>query len=126
MEKSDDLKNLKVMENTHLKADFPQDPSSTAFSSTSLYFKPQKTDDEIHDVQHAKQKGNGHDEEKDGPKQTPAQAVLEATDSESNNTTTTYKPIHEPSTQDTQVVPTATTKPKTAASTTKCVINTAK
>ncbi|KAK3185546.1 hypothetical protein K4F52_005644 [Lecanicillium sp. MT-2017a] len=44
LEKSDDLKNLEAMEKTYSKVDFPADPSSTAFSSTAIYFRPRGGD----------------------------------------------------------------------------------
>lgn len=43
MEKATDLENMKIMEDTYSKHPFPQDMSSTAFSSTSIYFKPMDT-----------------------------------------------------------------------------------
>lgn len=43
MEKATDLENMKIMEETYSKHAFPQDTASTAFSSTSIYFKPMDT-----------------------------------------------------------------------------------
>lgn len=40
MEKSSDLENMKKMDKTYTRHAFPQDTASTAFSSTSIYFKP--------------------------------------------------------------------------------------
>lgn len=39
MEKHNDLANLEKMEHTHKKCAFPQDDESTAFSSTSVYWR---------------------------------------------------------------------------------------
>lgn len=46
LEKSDDLKNLEAMEKSYSKVDFPADPSSTAFSSTAIYFRPRGRDED--------------------------------------------------------------------------------
>ncbi|OAA66390.1 hypothetical protein LEL_10489 [Akanthomyces lecanii RCEF 1005] len=40
MEKPSDLENMKKMDKTYTRHAFPQDTASTAFSSTSIYFKP--------------------------------------------------------------------------------------
>ncbi|OAR02935.1 hypothetical protein LLEC1_04937 [Akanthomyces lecanii] len=40
MEKSSDLENMKKMDEIYTRHAFPQDAASTAFSSTSIYFRP--------------------------------------------------------------------------------------
>ena len=40
MAKSSDLENMKKMHETYTSHTFPQDTASTAFSSTSIYFRP--------------------------------------------------------------------------------------
>ncbi|OAA55104.1 Sensitivity To Red Light Reduced-like, SRR1 [Cordyceps fumosorosea ARSEF 2679] len=41
MEEATDLENMKRMDRTYTRHEFPQDAASTAFSSTSIYFAPQ-------------------------------------------------------------------------------------
>lgn len=117
VEKSDDLKNLEIMENTHLKAAFPQDPSSTAFSSTSIYFRP-RSSDERNDSRDAKEAEDEPEQEKDEPRESPVQDTQEASDAkastDSNSNNTTDRPIQEPQSQDSRAVPPATTKHATS------------
>lgn len=40
MGQSDDLANIKTMEETYTKLRCPQDASTTAFTSTSIYWRP--------------------------------------------------------------------------------------
>lgn len=42
MEKKSDLENMRKMDEKYVRVGFPQDTASTAFSSTSIYFKPRE------------------------------------------------------------------------------------
>ncbi|PFH62868.1 hypothetical protein XA68_11424 [Ophiocordyceps unilateralis] len=44
LSESPDLNNLKIMHQSYAKAAFPQDPSSTAFSSTTIYWRSPTND----------------------------------------------------------------------------------